>query len=85
MKKHQRQIKSRFLNVNVDLEEYKEQVRSVKLAIAIKNVLDLRKISVEEFAVIMGKDKSTINKWLSGTYCFNLSTLYEITEGLGII
>ncbi len=85
MKKHQRQIKSRFLNVNVDLEEYKEQVRSVKLAIAIKNVLDLRKISVEEFAVIMGKDKSTINTWLSGTYCFSLSTLYEITEGLGII
>ncbi|NRF37269.1 helix-turn-helix transcriptional regulator [Pedobacter foliorum] len=85
MKNPRRHIKSRFLNENIDLEEYKEQLRSIRLAIAIRNVLDLRNISVAEFAAIMGKDRSTINKWLSGTYCFSLSTLYEITEGLGIL
>jgi len=85
MKNHRRHIKSRFLNENIDLEEYKEQLRSLRLAIAIRNVLELRNISVAEFAAIMGKDKSTINKWLSGTHCFSLSTLYEITEGLGIL
>ncbi|WP_214226226.1 helix-turn-helix transcriptional regulator [Pedobacter sp. B4-66] len=85
MKNHRRHIKSRFLNENIDLEDYKEQLRSIRLAVAIRNVLDLRNISVAEFAAIMGKDRSTINKWLSGTYCFSLSTLYEITEGLGIL
>jgi len=85
MKNYRRQTRSRPLKVNVDLEEYKEQVRSVKLAKAIRNVLNLRQISVEEFAIIMGKDKSVINKWLSGTYSFTLTTLYEISEGLGIL
>lgn len=85
MRNHRRHTKSRFLRVSIDLEEYKEQVRSIKLAQAIKNVLSLRQMSVEEFAMIMGKDKSVINKWLSGTYCFSLSTLYEISEGLGIL
>ena len=85
MKNYRRYTKSRYLRVSIDLEEYKEQVRSVKLAKAIKNVLSLRQISVEEFAMIMGKDKSVINKWLSGTYSFSLSTLYEISEGLGIL
>lgn len=85
MKNHRRHIKSRFLNENIDFEEYQEQLRSIKLAIAIKNVLKLRNISVAEFAVLMGKDKSIINKWLSGTHYFSLRTLYEITEGLGIL
>nr|WP_068892303.1 helix-turn-helix transcriptional regulator [Pedobacter panaciterrae] len=85
MKKHRRQAKSRFMHANMELEEYKEQLRSIRLAMAIKNVLKLRQISVDEFAMIMGRDRSIINKWLSGTYCFSLSTLYEITEGLGIL
>jgi len=85
MKNHRRRIKSRFLNENIDLEEYKEQLRSIRLAMAIRNVLALRNMSVAEFAAVMGKDRSTINKWLSGTYYFSLSTLYEITEGLGIL
>ncbi len=57
----------------------------MELADAIRNVLIKRNITKAEFAEIMGRDKTEVQNWLSGTYVFNIGTLYDIADRLGLI
>ena len=73
------------LNRNISPAEMRSMRVSMELAEAIRNVLLKRNISKTEFAKIMGKDTVEVQTWLSGTYVFNIGTLYDIAERLGLI
>ncbi|WP_169304394.1 helix-turn-helix domain-containing protein [Pedobacter frigoris] len=73
------------MNKNISPVEMKRIKVSMELAEAIKNVLMKRNITRTQFAKMMGQDKKVISVWLSGTYNFNLGTLYEIVDRLGLM
>lgn len=76
---------NRPLNNNISPVEMKRIKVSMELADAIKNVLLKRNITRAQFARLMGQDRKVISLWLSGTYNFNLGTLYEIVDRLGLV
>lgn len=73
------------MNKNISPVEMKRIRVSMELAEAIKNVLMKRNITRAQFAKMMGRDKDVISVWLSGTHNFNLGTLYEIVDRLGLM
>ncbi len=85
MKRKGNGFKIRPMNKNISPVEMKRIKVSMELAEAIKNVLMKRNITRTQFAKMMGQDKKVISVWLSGTYNFNLGTLYEIVDRLGLM
>ncbi|TKC06016.1 helix-turn-helix transcriptional regulator [Pedobacter frigoris] len=85
MKRKVNRFKTRPMNKNISPVEMKRIKVSMELAEAIKNVLMKRNITRTQFAKMMGQDKKVISVWLSGTYNFNLGTLYEIVDRLGLM
>ena len=58
--------------------------RRMSLAARIDDVLQLRGLTNQEFAFMMGKKPSEISRWLSGTHNFTTETLWEIERVLNI-
>jgi transcriptional regulator with XRE-family HTH domain len=64
--------------------EMKKSRDLMKLAARIDKLLVERGLSKIQFAKFMGKEASTISKWLSGTHNFTVDTLSEISDCLGV-
>ena len=73
------------LHRSISPDEMKRMHISMELAGAIKNVLLKRNISKRQFAEMMEADPVEVSNWLSGTYLFNIGTLYHIADRLGLI
>lgn len=58
--------------------------RRMSLAARIDDILQLRGLTNQEFAFMMGKKPSEISRWLSGTHNFTTETLWEIERVLNI-
>jgi len=85
MRRKSNDSKEYSLQDNVSPAEMRRMRVSMELADAIKNVLTKRNISNHQFADMMGADPSEVRHWLSGTYVFNIGTLYDIAERLGLL
>lgn len=85
MRRKSNDSKKYSLQDNVSPAEMRRMRVSMELADAIKNVLTKRNISNRQFADMMGADPSEVRHWLSGTYIFNIGTLYDIAERLGLL
>lgn len=65
-------------------EDLKKQVDlSFAISDKIDSILKERGMSRQEFASVMGKNKSEISKWLCGTHNFTIGTLAKISTALG--
>lgn len=65
-------------------DDLKKQVdMSFALSDKIYAAMQERGISKTELAERMGKRKSEVSKWLSGTHNFTLSTIAKISDALG--
>jgi transcriptional regulator with XRE-family HTH domain len=58
--------------------------RRMSLAARIDDALQVRGLTNQEFAFMMGKKPSEISRWLSGTHNFTTETLWEIERVLNI-
>lgn len=85
MEKRRRNPKRDLILSNISPADLRTLNKSREIANAICSILDDRNITVEEFAFLMETDKKTTKQWLSGTHRFNLDTLYEISERLGLL
>lgn len=65
--------------------EMRKTEKRMQLAAKIADALEDKGWSKGEFASKMGKNQqSVVTKWLSGTHNFNIDTLMDIEEVLGI-
>lgn len=58
--------------------------RRMSLAARIDDALQVRGLTNQEFAFMIGKKPSEISRWLSGTHNFTTETLWEIERVLNI-
>lgn len=58
--------------------------RRMSLAARMDDVLQVRGLTNQEFAFMMGKKPSEISRWLSGTHNFTTETLWDIERVLNI-
>lgn len=70
--------------IDTNSKEYKSSKNKMLLALRIKEAMSKVGITNTALAVKLGKNKSVITKWLSGTHNFTSETLFEIQEVLGI-
>lgn len=63
---------------------YEKTAKLMRIAIKIDNALKAKGISRQEFAQRLGKQRSVVTKWLSGTHNFTAETLVEIESALAI-
>jgi transcriptional regulator with XRE-family HTH domain len=50
----------------------------------IRKVMNQKNITVKDLAIRLGRTKSNIQKWLTGTYNFRISQLIELELALSI-
>lgn len=82
-KKHKSLLVKDILNSTTELE--KKKIRKKMLfALKLKQAITNSGMNKSQFAEKIGKTKSTISKWLSGTHNFTIDTIYEIEDVLKI-
>lgn len=65
-------------------QEQRKTDRRMQLAMKIDEARKANKWSRQDLANALGKQKSVITKWLSGTHNFNIDTLMDIEDVLNI-
>lgn len=64
--------------------EIKKQMElSVSIANCIYEILEEKELSQKDFARMMGKTKTEVSRWLSGTHNMTMSTIAKISTALG--
>lgn len=63
---------------------YEKTAKLMRIAVKIDDAIKASGMSKQDFALKLGKQKSVITKWLSGTHNFTAETLVEIEEVLDI-
>lgn len=56
---------------------------SVAIANRIYDILEEKKMSQKEFALLMGKTETEVSRWLSGTHNLTMATICKISAALG--
>lgn len=82
-KKHKSAIIKDILDTTSDLDKKKIK-RKMLFALKLKQAITSSGMNNSQFAEKIGKTKSTISKWLSGTHNFTIDTIYEIEDVLKI-
>lgn len=54
------------------------------LAKKISDTIEARNLSLGQFAALMGQQPPNITKWLKGNHNFNIKTLLDIEQKLGV-
>ena len=56
---------------------------SVAIANRIYDILEAKKMSQKDFALLMGKTETEVSRWLSGTHNLTMATICKISAALG--
>ena len=65
-------------------KEQRRMDKRMQLAMKIDEARQAKRWNRQDLANALGKQKSVITKWLSGTHSFNIDTLLDIEEVLDI-
>lgn len=68
---------------SISLEMKLQMELSVAIANRIYEILEAKGMSQKDFAHLMGKTKTEVSRWLSGTHNLTMATICKISAALG--